>query len=334
MVENVAAAASRQMFDETQSRERELGAATAVPSPVPIFVLGLQRSGTTWVANMLGAHSQVACVESEDHHGVHESVFFSHFARTYGDLGDDGNFRRFATDFAASDYYVLTGIEESWLWHRRPTNYTAAFRDLMEEMARRRRARFWIEKSPHHTLLCRQLARDFPDARFVCVVRESLSRVRSLLWSLRRKPPSYPGRIGFLLAACAANDLYGRTLERFSFECDRSILVRYEDLLRDAEGNLRRIVDFVGMPFEAGMLKPRFAPNSSFRSAQERDRALGVADRGLIRGFAMVLRIIPLPLLRRFSAWRNKRDRPNWPAWVWRRRDRRSAAAGPLRAAR
>ncbi|MGH6928732.1 MAG: sulfotransferase family protein [Dongiaceae bacterium] len=334
MADNVAAAVSRQMFDEAQGSEHELHPTTAVPSPVPIFVLGLQRSGTTWVANMLGAHSQVACVESEDHHGVHESVFFSHFARAYGDLGDEGNFRRFATDFAASDYYVLTGVEEGWLWRRRPASYAAAFRDLMDEMAHRRGARFWVEKSPHHTLLCRQLARDFPDARFVCVVRESLSRVRSLLWGLRRKPPSYPGRIGFLLTACAANDFYSRTLERFTLECDRSILVRYEELVRDVEGNLRRIAEFSGVPLEAAMLKPRFAPNSSFRSAQERDRALGAADRALICGFALLLRVFPLPLLRRFNVWRNRRDRPTWPAWVWRRRDRGTAAAGSLRAAR
>jgi hypothetical protein len=333
MADNVVAAVSRQTFDEAQGSEHELRPTAAVPSPVPIFVLGLQRSGTTWVANMLGAHSQVACVESEDHHGVHESVFFSHFARAYGDLGDDGNFHRFATDFAASDYYVLTGIEEGWLWRRRPRSYAAAFRDLMEEMARRQGARFWIEKSPHHTLLCRQLARDFPDARFVCVVRESSSRVRSLLWGVRRKPPSYPQRTGFLLMACASNDFYSRTLERFTLECNRSILVRYEDLVHDAEGNMRRIADFVGVPFDAAMLEPRFAPNSSFRSAQERDRALGAVDRGLIRGFAMVLRLVPLPLLGRFNAWHNKRDRMSWPAWVWRRRDRQAAAVGSLRAA-
>jgi hypothetical protein len=305
-----------------RSSEHDLATAAAAPSSVPIFVLGLQRSGTTWVANTLGAHSQVAGVEAEDHHGIHESVFFSHFARAYGDLGNDDNFRRFAADFTASDYYLLTDIEENWFWQRRPCDYVTAFRDVMEELARRRGARFWIEKSPHHTLLCRQLAHDFPDARFVCITRESISRVRSLLWGLRRKPPSYPGRILFLFRACAANDMYSRTLERFSSACDRSILIRYEDLLRDAEGTLRQITAFVGMPFEAAMLVPRFAPNSSFRSSEERDQALAATDRILIRVFSSILRAVPLPLLRRIDTWQRRRNPPNWPSWVWKRRPR------------
>ena len=38
-----------------------------------VFVLGLQRSGTTWVANMLHGSGSVAAVAAEDHRGVHES---------------------------------------------------------------------------------------------------------------------------------------------------------------------------------------------------------------------------------------------------------------------
>ena len=307
--------------------------AHAGEAPTPLFVLGLQRSGTTWLANMLGAHSQVACVEADDHYGIHESIFFSHFARTYGDLEDDENFRRFAIDFTASDYYLLTGIEEAWFWQRRPRSYAAAFRGLMEEMARRQGARFWLEKSPDHTLLCRQLARDFPDARFVCVVRQTMSRVRSLVSGRKWKPTSLPRRISFLFMACAANDLYSRMLERFSSESSRGILVRYEDLMGDADGNLRRIAEFVGMPFEPAMLKPRFAPNSSFRSSQERDGALSAIDRVLIRAFTAFFRIIPLPLLRAINSWRHKGKLPKWPAWVWKRRIHRPSDSRWLRPA-
>jgi hypothetical protein len=77
--------------------------------PTPVFVLGQHRSGTTWLANILANHHRVVAVQSDDHFGVHESIFFSHFARAYGDIADETNFRRFAADFAASDYYILTG---------------------------------------------------------------------------------------------------------------------------------------------------------------------------------------------------------------------------------
>lgn len=86
---------------------------TAEPAShaTPVFVLGVQRSGTTWLANILAQHSRAIAVQADDHFGIHESIFFSHFARVYGDLGDEANFERFATDFATSDYYVLTGLE-------------------------------------------------------------------------------------------------------------------------------------------------------------------------------------------------------------------------------
>ena len=82
---------------------------TPEESPMPLFVLGAQRSGTTWTANLLAAHPQVAAVQSDDHFGIHESIFFSHFARAFGDLDDDANFDRFVAQFVTSDYYVLSG---------------------------------------------------------------------------------------------------------------------------------------------------------------------------------------------------------------------------------
>ena len=45
----------------------------------------------------------------------------------------------------------------------------------------------WLEKSPHHTLMADQLARDFPDARFLCIVRDPRSNYLSMLrWDQRR----------------------------------------------------------------------------------------------------------------------------------------------------
>jgi len=45
--------------------------------PKRVFILGLQRSGTTWLANMLAALPQVAAVAHESHRGVHESVVWA-----------------------------------------------------------------------------------------------------------------------------------------------------------------------------------------------------------------------------------------------------------------
>ena len=75
----------------------------------PLFILGKQRSGTTWLANQLSQHSQIAAVRSDHHNGVHESAFFSHVAGRYGDLTRQTNFVEFAETMAASDTLRIAG---------------------------------------------------------------------------------------------------------------------------------------------------------------------------------------------------------------------------------
>lgn len=292
----------------------------------PVFVLGLQRSGTTWLANALSGHPAVVAVTAEDHRGVHESVFFSHFAREYGSLSDEVNFERFARDFTASDYFILTGIPETWFRERRPTGYPEAFGCLMDEYARRNGAHYWLEKSPHHTLLSRELAEAFPSARFICVVRDPFTLIRSRLWMSGRRPSGYARRLSAILRGCSAVSLYQRHLAYFCESCDRAMLVTHEEMIADLEGTLKRAMAFLGEEFDRGMLEQRFSPNTSFASKEQRRHAMGRADKTLIRAFSAVLRFVPLGALRKIAARRNRAKGVDWPPWCWKRRSRPSAS--------
>jgi len=294
----------------------------------PIFVLGIQRSGTTWVANALGGHPSIAAVEAEDHNGVHESVFFSHFAREYGNLSEDGAFERFCADFTASDYFILTGLSEEWFRAARPRSYAEAFRLVMEEVARRRGCRFWLEKSPHHTLLSDELAEAFPDAFFVCVVRDPVTLIRSRLWAFGRVPPPYPARLAALMRSSAAVSLYQRHLASFCSRCDRAILLRYEEMREDAEAAMKRVLSFMGEDFDPSVTRRRYRANTSFPSPQDKERAFGCRDRVAIRLFSAVLRLVPLSALRAIEERRARRRGLDWPQWCWKRRPRPGALSG------
>jgi len=296
---------------------------TETASPTPIFVLGLQRSGTTWISNVLCASKDVAGVEARKGYGIKESIFFSHFARAYGDLDDDEAFRVFAADFVASDYFIHSGLEESWFLARRPRSYAEAFRAVMNELARRSNARAWVEKSPRHTLLADSLAAAFPDARFVCVRRKLAALIRSRLW-LEGPPPRYPRRLGVLLRACAAHALYTRTMIRFSKRCPRSVLIDYEEMSRDPENVCRRVTKFLGLDFDIDMLEPRYPPNTSFGNTADRRRALGPVDRIAILLFGATLRLLPLGFLERLEAHRREAAGIDWPDWCWTLRARPS----------
>jgi Sulfotransferase family len=290
--------------------------------PRPVFVLGLQRSGTTWIANLLCEHPKIAGVQAAEHRGIHESIFFSHFARAYGDLRDDNAFGKFARHLSTSDYYLLTELPERWLEQQRPTSYADAFRRLMNEVAHRKQAACWIEKSPHHTLLCDALAQQFPDARFVCVIRSDVGLARSRLWAYGRTPQRYPARLLTLARAIAANALYSRVLRRFVRRCPRAILVAYEALAEDLEREMRRIATFLGLAFDDRLLRSQYGANSSFGSERARARALGQIDRAVVRLLAAVARITPLAWLGALERRRGRASELEWPAWCWTRMPR------------
>jgi hypothetical protein len=293
---------------------------TNVVRPTPIFVLGLQRSGTTWTANLLCQHRDCAGVQAPDHDGIHESIFFSHFARAYGDLTDDANYSRFLNDFGSSDYYQLSGLPVDWLKSQNLRTYPAIFRALMDEVATGKGCSFWVEKSPHHTLLCDELADCFPDAKFICLRRRAVDLVRSRLHAEDWLHTHYPGRFFKLLRSCAVYALYVRSLKRFTARNENSIVVSYEQMLEDLPGQLRRITEHVGLQFDPLMREVPYRPNSSFPRGSAPGKFQSACDRALTTVFCAVLMLVPFKMLCAAERRRARHQGEPWPTWVWRRR--------------
>ncbi|MFZ1468778.1 MAG: sulfotransferase [Paracoccaceae bacterium] len=288
-------------------------------SPVPILILGIQRSGTTYAANLLAAHPEIAAVTDARHQGVHESVFFSHFARMFGDWSVTENRDAAVAEFLRSDYFVLCRADAAETRAAMLLAPTAAeaFRRVMDAVATRAGAKAWLEKSPHHTLLADRIAADLPDAQFLCVTRETEDFIRSRLWSFGRVPPPYPRRAALIAKACASNVLHGRYMAGLTRRLGPARVhhIRYDQLRRDADVALDPLLCQIGLRPQAGR-RPAFAPNSSFANAAERHAALSRADRVLIRMFDLAMRALPQPLLMMLQR-RIADTRPMaFPQWV------------------
>lgn len=285
----------------------------------PIFVLGLQRSGTTWLANLLCQHGSCIGIQSRDHDGIHESVFFSHFSRSYGDLHVESNFKRFRQDFAQSDYFLLSKLPTSWFDEVQYRDYGSIFYDLMERVARREGATHWIEKSPHHTLHCQDIAKLFPSAKFVCLLRQSGTLIPSLMNAPWRAKSRYPMRGLQILRSCSTYTLYKKHLHDFARDNPNAIVLYYEDIIADPQHELGKLCQFLGLECQPEMLDVPFTQNSSFRSKADRSKALNSLDRLSIRACLACLQPIPrrfLYMSNRLKQW--LRPEP-WPDWVWRR---------------
>lgn len=290
--------------------------------PKPVFVLGTQRSGTTWLANILANHPAAVAVQAEDHFGIHESIFFSHFAPAFGDLDDDSNFERFVDAFMTSDYYLLTGLPPDWLRELRPRSYPAAFRAVMEEMVRRRGgAEIWVEKSPTHTLLATELTAAFPDALFVGIRRRPNAVIASALKLDGEEPPAYPGRLLRLLGMCLTISITERFLAKFCRASSSCLLTTYETLSADPPAETRRICAFLGIEFDSDMLDLPWRRNTSFATGSDRAASLSALERVFVTTTVAAMRFVPLSLLQWVRERRKAGHGIEWPDWCWRRRD-------------
>lgn len=284
---------------------------------VPVFVLGLQRSGTTWIANLLAGSGVVAAVSAQEHRGVHESIFFSHFAAAFGPFEHARARAAFRAAFAASDYFLLSGLPESVLDRAiaGSTDFAGVFQTVMEALAARDGCSHWLEKSPHHTLLAETLARRFPEARFVCITRTSPSLIASRLSAYGRQSPRGFRRAADILRGALVNALYTRHLQRFADGCDRAVLLRYDRVLANPQGAKRTLRDFLGLDVAAEAMDSPFAPNTSHSSS--RTRRLSVVDRAAVSVGDLAGRTLPLGLLSALERRRRRARGVVWPEWVW-----------------
>jgi hypothetical protein len=109
-----------------------------------------------------------------------------------------------------------------------------------------------VLKTPSNVLVWRDIAQCWPDARFIFLLRHPASSVVSLNASFDAK--WHPGETGSLAESAAKALRYMTALE----DARRALpghTVRYEDLTAEPATQARQLCEFLGIPFEPGMLE-------------------------------------------------------------------------------
>ena len=271
----------------------------------PIFVVGKERSGTTWLANLLAAHPQVACVCHERHFGVHESAFFSSVDGRYGDLGEWANYVEFVRIISATDYFRLAGVTEEFLFSLWPSAYEGVFRAVMDRFARQQNAAAWLEKTPGHSLYVKRMASAFPEARFVAVRRDVEPVVVSTLGLTAASRPEVadpgPARKSVIVSTVFSWYRYYKTIDAFAGSSDRVLTVEYDDLRADRQQVLERACAFLELPYTEEVLQSPYDRNTGFGEASRRAREITDGERRRIARASRVARLLPLSWLNRLA---------------------------------
>ena len=285
-----------------------------------IFVLGVHRSGTTWVANILCSHSTISGIQHKRHHGIHESAFFCIVKDRFGCLQNDNNYIEFLETFSSSDYFILSNLNKEYFYQNKPRDYDEFFKNMMNKYAEEQKTEFWLEKTPAHTLYFKELKTIFPTAKFIIVKRNIINtiksdvRLRYFNKDMERKI-KLP-KIFFLFFLSFRYYLYYSNISSKEKK-ENCLFIDYEYLKKNRLETTKKICDFIGIDLEQQLLKDEYTPNTKFTSEKERTNIITNGEVTFLKVLDCIFKIIPNKIFCSFvpiykQQYRRKNRVPEW----------------------
>lgn len=201
-------------------------AAQADEGPAPVFILGQPRSGTTLLERILGGAPEVA--------DAGELRDFGYQARVLTGLPGPG----------MPDLALLQALESADLAE-------LGRRYLAHTRWRAGGKRYYTDKLPANFVWLGHIARALPQARFLHLVREPMDVCFSNLKELfaNAYPHSYDQ-----VEMAGHFRRYHRLMAHWRQAFPERVLdVEYQALVTDPEGQARRVLEFLGLPWTPGL---------------------------------------------------------------------------------
>jgi hypothetical protein len=237
----------------------------------PFFIVGSERSGTTLLMVMLGAHSRLSVPEVTWYYPR-----FRAYLHTYGDLQAQGNFRTLVSEMALGLKTPCFGLPvnpRTWIdqliGRAEAPTFAGAFRALLAYHAEAEGKPRWGEKTPHNLFYVREILQDFPDAKFLNLVRDGRDVAVEQLRS------AFGPRNAYTAARIWKRTQEAAAAARKSVPASQWLDVRYEDLAADPGGILRGVTAFLGEAYEPALLEYHRGTIAERRGRTRDHRPLG-----------------------------------------------------------
>jgi len=199
------------------------------PDPAPIFILGLPRSGSTLLEQILASHSQVE--------GTSELPYIGRLASSLSRNRADGvNYPEAMREFGPAN---LRALGDEYL--------------ALARMHRRAGAPRFIDKMPNNFPNAAFIATILPGAKIIDARRHPLDACLSCYRQLFAKGQNFT----YDLMEIGEYYLqYQRLMDRWAEVMPGRVLtVQYEEVVADFEAQVRRLLEFCGLPWEENCLK-------------------------------------------------------------------------------
>jgi tetratricopeptide (TPR) repeat protein len=219
---------ARALFSREFFRER---AGAGCPAPDPVFIVGMPRAGSTLLEQILSSHSQVE--------GTMELPDVIAIARGLDDGKPGSDESRYPEVLAGMDAAGLAALGERYLEQTR--------------VQRKRGTPLFIDKMPNNFAHVGLIHLMLPNARIVDARRHPLACCFSNYKQHFARGQHFTYDLGDL-------GRYYRDYVELMAHFDEVLpgrvhRVHYERLIDDTEAEVRRLLDYCGLPFEEGCLR-------------------------------------------------------------------------------
>lgn len=214
------------IFEQIQSHHKELLRLTPhrepnSKAPIPIFIIGMPRSGTTLTEQILSSHNEV--------NAGGELIYLEKFG---GPL---------ARGLVNTDTDALINVKNKYL----------------EKLAKNSRGSLYVtDKMPQNFLLVGLISAIFPEAKIIHVRRNAAA----VSWGNFTQYFPYRG-LGYsceIADILAYYRLYSDLMMYWEKECPKKIYnLNYELLVTNPEAEIRKLIDSIDLPWDPDCLSPQ-----------------------------------------------------------------------------
>jgi hypothetical protein len=207
----------------------------------PIIVVGCQRSGSTLLGSVLGAHSKIVAIP--------EAQFFVDCMPSNTDIEHD--IKELYSNIAEHYRFKIWKFKipnpicpKSSFQHA----YTHLISEYNHSTHGKLEAKYWVDHQPGHIKHLNKIKNAFPKVRVVNIIRDGRAVANSILpldWgpnSINRAAYFWEKRVGYGLAA---HNIMGKQM----------ITIKYEDLTQNPKTEIEKLCLFLDLDFEPEMMK-------------------------------------------------------------------------------
>jgi hypothetical protein len=224
----------------------------------PIFIIGNPRSGTSLLRLMLSCHPDILIPP--------ESHFFLWLENKYENINPSTDkLDQFFIDLYNSRKFETWGIDETSIMklvrRLRPHNYSGLIASIYlayADKVGKTGIEFWGDKNKLWKDKLGRIIHYYPEAFFIHLVRDGRDVACSFKdLAIKNSSSSYAPKLPVEIIEIA--DRWKNNvgcIEAFLEDIPRAhtLTIRYEDLIMDAESNLKKITDILGISYSANML--------------------------------------------------------------------------------